>query len=95
MPCHAPLASYRLAVARSTMLDDLDSPLARAFERSLGRLRAAGTQITEIDFQLDAAKDAEFWRINALLLRNTSVVNFWMAVPLAYPAIPQMNYLSV
>ena len=44
----APLSSYRLAVARTTFLDGLDDTVARAFERSLQTLRAAGAQIEEI-----------------------------------------------
>jgi aspartyl-tRNA(Asn)/glutamyl-tRNA(Gln) amidotransferase subunit A len=50
----APLSIYRLAVARTLMLDGLDSTVAAAFQRSLYRLRAAGTVIEEIDLpQLD------------------------------------------
>ncbi|RYF43147.1 MAG: amidase, partial [Comamonadaceae bacterium] len=45
---HAPLAGYRLAVASTTMLDGLDAAVARAFEHSLERLRAAGAHIEEI-----------------------------------------------
>jgi Asp-tRNA(Asn)/Glu-tRNA(Gln) amidotransferase A subunit family amidase len=44
-----PLASYRLAVVRDFMQDGLDEHVARAFERSLQTLRAAGAQIEEID----------------------------------------------
>jgi Asp-tRNA(Asn)/Glu-tRNA(Gln) amidotransferase A subunit family amidase len=44
----APLAAYRLAVVTSTFLDGLDATVARAFERSLARLRAAGATITEL-----------------------------------------------
>ncbi|MEO7548074.1 MAG: amidase family protein, partial [Ramlibacter sp.] len=44
----APLAGYRLAVAGITMLDGLDATVARAFERSLDVLRAAGARIEEI-----------------------------------------------
>lgn len=44
----APLSAYRLAVAGTTMLDGLDATVARAFERSLKRLRAAGARIEEI-----------------------------------------------
>ncbi|WP_416548409.1 amidase [Limnohabitans sp. DCL3] len=44
-----PLSSYRLAVAKNLMLDDMDSTVTRAFERSLKNLRAAGAQIEEID----------------------------------------------
>ncbi len=187
-PSNAPLASYRLAVARCTMLDDLDPVVAKAFDSSLARLKAAGAQIAEIDLneisqltaiqsrggfsapeamawhmaqglwpnqqsahdprvaqriataqamtaadyialqsqrqawmlrmgkglasfdavlsptvpivapsiascapsqgldaQLDAARDAEFWRINALLLRNTSVVNLLDGCAISLP----------
>ncbi len=43
-----PLASYRLAVAKTTMLDALDSTVARAFARTLATLSQAGARITEI-----------------------------------------------
>jgi len=43
-----PLAAYRLAVPRSTMLDGLDATVGRAFERALAGLRAAGARIEEI-----------------------------------------------
>ncbi len=46
---NAPLASYRLAVPRSTLLDGLDATVARAFERALSRLSAAGAQMREIE----------------------------------------------
>lgn len=45
---HAPLASYRLAVARTTLLDGLDATVGAAFERTLKALRAAGARIEEI-----------------------------------------------
>jgi aspartyl-tRNA(Asn)/glutamyl-tRNA(Gln) amidotransferase subunit A len=44
-----PLSGYKLAVARSTMLDGLDATVTTAFARSLATLRAAGADITEID----------------------------------------------
>ncbi|MEO8248900.1 MAG: amidase [Burkholderiales bacterium] len=44
----APLSAYRFAVARTTMLDGLDAGVARAFERALQRLRAAGATVDEI-----------------------------------------------
>jgi len=43
-----PLAGYRLAVARTLMLDGLDETVARAFERTLKTLRDAGADIREI-----------------------------------------------
>ena len=46
---NAPLSAYHLAVARNTLLDGLDPTVARAFDRSLTRLSAAGARITEID----------------------------------------------
>ena len=44
----APLSAYRLAVARTVLLDGLEPAVARAFERALGTLRAAGARIDEI-----------------------------------------------
>src|SRR5205085_8164115 len=48
-PGAAPLAAYRLAVARTLFQDGLDPVVARAFERSLSRLGAAGARIEEVD----------------------------------------------
>ena len=44
----APLSAYRLAVARTLMLEDLEPPVAIAFEKALASLRAAGARIDEI-----------------------------------------------
>jgi aspartyl-tRNA(Asn)/glutamyl-tRNA(Gln) amidotransferase subunit A len=44
-----PLAGYRLAVARTNMLDGLDTVVARAFERALKTLADAGARIEEIE----------------------------------------------
>lgn len=46
-----PLASTRLAVPQA-LLDGMDATVARAFERSLARLRAAGAQIETLDLPL-------------------------------------------
>jgi Asp-tRNA(Asn)/Glu-tRNA(Gln) amidotransferase A subunit family amidase len=43
----APLAAYRLAVVPQLLLEDLDATVARAFDRTLARLRAAGARIVE------------------------------------------------
>jgi Asp-tRNA(Asn)/Glu-tRNA(Gln) amidotransferase A subunit family amidase len=43
-----PLSAYRLAVATTQMQDGLDATVARAFERTLRRLRDAGAEIAEI-----------------------------------------------
>ncbi|MEP7102833.1 MAG: amidase [Burkholderiales bacterium] len=43
-----PIASLRLAVPTTAMLDALDPTVSRAFERALATLRAAGAQIEEI-----------------------------------------------
>jgi aspartyl-tRNA(Asn)/glutamyl-tRNA(Gln) amidotransferase subunit A len=51
----SPLSDYRLCVARTGMLDGLDPTVARAFERSLQRLRDAGARIDEI--ALDEIRD--------------------------------------
>ena len=45
---HVPLQGYRLAVARTSMLDGLDPVVATAFERTLKILRDAGASIHEI-----------------------------------------------
>jgi amidase/aspartyl-tRNA(Asn)/glutamyl-tRNA(Gln) amidotransferase subunit A len=45
----APLSSYRLAVARTSMLDNMEASVARAFERSLRIIRDAGAEVVEID----------------------------------------------
>ena len=50
-----PLTGYRLAVARTTMLDGLDATVAAAFERALATLRKAGAAIEEIG--LEAIRD--------------------------------------
>ncbi|MHA7680162.1 amidase [Cupriavidus sp. PET2-C1] len=42
-------AGIRLAIPRQVLLDDLDDTVARAFDRALGRLSAAGVQIEHID----------------------------------------------
>lgn len=44
----APLAAYRLAVARTGMLDGMDATVSRAFERTVKTLRDAGARIEEI-----------------------------------------------
>jgi aspartyl-tRNA(Asn)/glutamyl-tRNA(Gln) amidotransferase subunit A len=43
-----PLGALRLAVPRTTMLDDLEPEVAAAFERSLAALRDGGARIEEI-----------------------------------------------
>jgi aspartyl-tRNA(Asn)/glutamyl-tRNA(Gln) amidotransferase subunit A len=48
----APLRTYRLAVIKPLMQDDLDATVASAWQRSLDNLRAGGTQIDEIDLPL-------------------------------------------
>lgn len=45
---HMPLTGYRLAVARTLMLDGLEPVVAAAFERTLRTLRDAGARIEEI-----------------------------------------------
>ena len=50
-----PLATYRLAVAQTSMLDGLDQTVAAAFERTVRALRQAGATIHEIT--LDEIRD--------------------------------------
>jgi len=47
--CEVPLSGYRLAVARTSMLDGLDATVSRSFERTLKSLRNAGARIEEIE----------------------------------------------
>ncbi|WP_454741702.1 amidase [Cupriavidus necator] len=42
-------AAIRLAIPRQYLLDDLDPVVARAFDRALGRLSAAGVQLEHVD----------------------------------------------
>jgi len=44
----APLSAYRLAVAGTTMQDGMDATVAKAWQRTLDRLRAHGAHIEEI-----------------------------------------------
>ena len=44
----APLSQYRLAIPSTVFLEDMDATVARAFERSVSRLRAAGATIDTI-----------------------------------------------
>ncbi|MBX3606318.1 MAG: amidase [Piscinibacter sp.] len=43
-----PVAALRLAVPTTLMLDELESPVAAAFERALAVLRAAGARVEEL-----------------------------------------------
>lgn len=44
----APLSQYRLAVVPQVMFDGIDATVARAFERTLQTLRAAGARISDL-----------------------------------------------
>lgn len=45
---HRPLSDCRFAVPRTLMLDDLETPVARAFDHALRALRAQGARVEEI-----------------------------------------------
>ena len=45
---NAPLASYRLAIAQSQLLDGADATVTRAFERAVAALRHAGACVEEL-----------------------------------------------
>jgi Asp-tRNA(Asn)/Glu-tRNA(Gln) amidotransferase A subunit family amidase len=45
---HRPLSGCRFAVPRTLMLDDLETPVARAFDHALRALRAQGARVEEI-----------------------------------------------
>jgi len=51
-PAGRPIASLRLAVPRTLVLDGLDSTVARAFDRALSRLAAAGAAVESIALPL-------------------------------------------
>ena len=55
-----PASALRLAVPTTVMLDALDATVARAFERALTTLRAAGVQIEEIALPALAAVPPSF-----------------------------------
>ena len=44
----APLSAYRLGIPSTLMLDDLASPVAQAWQRSLQKLRQAGARLVEL-----------------------------------------------
>ncbi len=46
---NAPLATYRLAVVKPLMQDSMDATVARAWQRTLAKLRAQGALVQEID----------------------------------------------
>ncbi|MDD0838568.1 amidase [Curvibacter sp. HBC61] len=56
-----PLAGLRLALPQTVLLDGLDDTVARAYQRTLSRLSAAGAQLIEIPL----AELAEIPRLNA------------------------------
>lgn len=60
-PAARPLRGARLAVARTWMLDDLEPPVAAAFERALALLSSAGAKLQEIDL----SEIADLGQINA------------------------------
>ena len=45
---HTPLAARRLALPSTAMIDALEPAVAQAFERTVGRLRAAGAAVVEM-----------------------------------------------
>lgn len=49
IPHTASAGALRLAIPRQVLLDDLDPVVARAFDRALGRLSAAGVQLEHVD----------------------------------------------
>lgn len=61
LPPPLPVAGMRLAVPTSLVLDDMDTEVATAFERTLSLLSDAGARITEIPF----GELADIPRINA------------------------------
>ncbi|MCU0920341.1 MAG: amidase [Burkholderiaceae bacterium] len=60
-----PLRALRLALPLGGLLDGLDATVARAFERCLARLRAAGTDLIEVALPTDDAPAASSGQISA------------------------------
>jgi len=60
-----PLRVLRLALPLGGMLDALDATVARAFERSLSRLRSAGAEIVELALPADDAPHVSSGQIGA------------------------------
>jgi len=60
-----PLRALRLALPLGGMLDALDTTVARAFERCLSRLRAAGAEIVELAMPADDAPAISSGQISA------------------------------
>jgi len=49
IPTIATPAALRLAIPRQLVLDDMDDAVARAFDRAIGRLSAAGVRVQHVD----------------------------------------------
>jgi aspartyl-tRNA(Asn)/glutamyl-tRNA(Gln) amidotransferase subunit A len=49
-PAGMPIAGLRLAIPANMVLEDLEAPVAKAFERAVGALSAAGAQVREVAF---------------------------------------------
>ncbi|MDO1583288.1 amidase [Rhizobium oryzicola] len=49
LPTALPIRGLRLGVVRTVVQDDMDTPVAKSFDRALSLLSAAGAVITEID----------------------------------------------
>jgi len=60
-----PLRALRLALPLGAMLDGLDATVARAFERGLARLRAAGAEIVDVALPADDAPAVSSGQISA------------------------------
>jgi amidase/aspartyl-tRNA(Asn)/glutamyl-tRNA(Gln) amidotransferase subunit A len=79
-----PLSALHLAVPRSVVLDNLEPPVAAAFDRSLAQLRDRGARVVEVDWpdladpaSLQAGGGfaaAESWAFHGRLLREQGAV---------------------
>jgi aspartyl-tRNA(Asn)/glutamyl-tRNA(Gln) amidotransferase subunit A len=63
--CGRPLRALRLALPGAGMLDGLDATVARAFERTLARLRAAGADLVDVVLPADDAPAVSSGQISA------------------------------
>jgi len=64
IPAAPPVGGMRLLAQQSYVLEDMDRPVARAYERALGRLTDAGARITFLSVELlnQLARDQCPWR---------------------------------
>src|SRR5205814_1915430 len=74
------LANLRLAVPQTVVLEGLDQPVSKAFERGLSMLSRAGATIIEVEMRLfkevtEATSKGGFSPVEALALHEEALAN--------------------